>query len=983
MNQEFKADIKRILEASENDQLVIFIGAGVSINSGIPSWKDLIAKLVNELPESIKNSGEDFLKIAQLYKNHRGQKEYLDKIRLELKNGKATFNPIHEVIFKLKPAHIVTTNYDDLLEQAILFKNLQYYVINKDNDLPFASYNKHLIKMHGDLNIGNIVLTEDDYLNYSINFPLIESYVKSLFASKLILFIGFSFNDYNLKIITNSVKNLLKDDFQLTYLLNTGKTDFISKDYYKKRGVKIIDYPDIIENEIYSNSVSNKLDISKLNENDGKKLYTLINYISEFNFSKNDYEENSIIDYLYDLIQNNFNELRVIGGVEISKLKPFKIELNQPFFNFSLKFKPQKKISTLRNELSKSIIAKRIFLKNYSKKYRAIIKFAKLNGILEINHKDEAINKSIKLSNWEKDNKTYGLDLYYNLNFKDLLIYIENLRSITKDKVTVDDLELPFLLYKTGNYFEAHNKFRELAQKYWKGGQYIHYFICQNNIKNISNLLINETFYSNKDINIAKEILNESNNIDLDDILYRIKKNQKNVYTIIEEIYNNSFVIGIINSIDELTNNINKSYQIAINDGFSLDSNVENLLDKTFNLWNFTNNNYIASEHFKEHILIYKKAFEGFIISNNIPENNSDFWSNTSKLNHLLPFHILIILFDVKVDFLINLFSEKDIKKLNLEEKGLKYLHSMAFNSIESLELPISENKILNLKIYGVVENLLVILSKIDSDCEFNNHLIEKIIDEKHINLHLLEKALVYFTSRKIKNIDIKNQQNLIKECILRSTGNRLPTKLIHLLIKNNESSVLQFLLENEDILNKLSAKEFFLKDDNFYLQCLLFNNISKSNQNIFEERIREELNENFNLEKFRFIHGFKLPFTNLYKKLFIDKMKEYFNSSSKSSKEYFNIKCFSTIIVEDNLLNDEPIKQLIEHNSFLNFLIHTDEFIEEQEINLDWLHYLEESQFDKIASNKKILAQIQEELKIYPQNKWLLNIYFKYFSKP
>jgi hypothetical protein len=91
-------------------------------------------------------------------------------------------------LFDLNPIHIVTVNYDNLIEQASEVRNQQYYVIKQDKDLPYASYSRFIIKMHGDLQTGNIVLTEDDYLNYESNFPLIETYVKSLFASKLIIF---------------------------------------------------------------------------------------------------------------------------------------------------------------------------------------------------------------------------------------------------------------------------------------------------------------------------------------------------------------------------------------------------------------------------------------------------------------------------------------------------------------------------------------------------------------------------------------------------------------------------------------------------------------------------------------------------------------------------------------------------------------------------------------------------------------------------
>ena len=38
------ANIKRIQEASRNGRLVLFVGAGVSKNSGVPMWGELIEK---------------------------------------------------------------------------------------------------------------------------------------------------------------------------------------------------------------------------------------------------------------------------------------------------------------------------------------------------------------------------------------------------------------------------------------------------------------------------------------------------------------------------------------------------------------------------------------------------------------------------------------------------------------------------------------------------------------------------------------------------------------------------------------------------------------------------------------------------------------------------------------------------------------------------------------------------------------------------
>ena len=45
MDSFIKESKKIIRKAMNNNKLVIFVGAGVSANSGLPSWKDLVNEL--------------------------------------------------------------------------------------------------------------------------------------------------------------------------------------------------------------------------------------------------------------------------------------------------------------------------------------------------------------------------------------------------------------------------------------------------------------------------------------------------------------------------------------------------------------------------------------------------------------------------------------------------------------------------------------------------------------------------------------------------------------------------------------------------------------------------------------------------------------------------------------------------------------------------------------------------------------------------
>ena len=71
---------KRIIRQAMDDyQLVLFVGAGASIASGMPSWSEAIQIIANRL--SINNDDLDYLRIPQNYFNARGKKEYTQLIR--------------------------------------------------------------------------------------------------------------------------------------------------------------------------------------------------------------------------------------------------------------------------------------------------------------------------------------------------------------------------------------------------------------------------------------------------------------------------------------------------------------------------------------------------------------------------------------------------------------------------------------------------------------------------------------------------------------------------------------------------------------------------------------------------------------------------------------------------------------------------------------------------------------------------------------
>ena len=290
--------INLLREKAHTDKLIVFVGAGVSCNvEGMPSWYGLIQKMA----ESIKYtkcatckkktakcketcnfydaySNDEFLKIPQ-YVYNRSKKLYDRVLRDNIEHDRSIDAPLSNAILDLAPAHIITTNYDKLIE---LCKNVQrdnYSVIIDDKDLLDSAKNKYIIKMHGDIDHPEtIVLKESDYLDYSQKHVLIEMFVKSLLADHTILFLGYSLNDYNIKLIISWINYIrtqnkaLSADKKVGYIvLDSKKITKTQQKYFENNNIGVIN----LQKMPLVQNIPNTLKDDK-----GKRLYSFLKIIS-------------------------------------------------------------------------------------------------------------------------------------------------------------------------------------------------------------------------------------------------------------------------------------------------------------------------------------------------------------------------------------------------------------------------------------------------------------------------------------------------------------------------------------------------------------------------------------------------------------------------------------------------------------------------------------------------------------------------------
>lgn len=306
-----ESTLDTIIEAKKNNKLAFFIGAGFSKNAEteykkIPLWSDLIEVLKKSLDAEREN---DFLKIAQLYYLKYGEYQYFNKLKQYFD---VDFEPskVHKKLFDLLPNLIVTTNWDCLLEQTAFEQGLTYDVLVSDIDLVKSTYFHKILKMHGDFKHHNIVFKEDDYLKYSDNFPLIENYLKSILSTHVVVFLGYSYSDVDLKLITKWIET--RSAVTPPKFLFTTRYNEAESSYLKNHGINLL----VPENTVELGIDEILMDFFDL-INQKNELYRFNCLLNKSEL--NDKEKIILVDFFYKKIKV-LEELNSIFPIQIKQL---------------------------------------------------------------------------------------------------------------------------------------------------------------------------------------------------------------------------------------------------------------------------------------------------------------------------------------------------------------------------------------------------------------------------------------------------------------------------------------------------------------------------------------------------------------------------------------------------------------------------------------------------------------------------------------
>lgn len=163
--------LDQLKDAYRTGQLVLFVGAGVSMGLGLPSWRQLIAHMAEELgfdPDIYQTYGDQY-SLAEYYRIQKKTigplRSYMD-VAWHRPDVDIASSRVHELIANGNFPLIYTTNYDRWIEKAFEHYGRPHHKIVGVGDMANTGSRTatQIVKFHGDFDEdSSIVLDESSY----------------------------------------------------------------------------------------------------------------------------------------------------------------------------------------------------------------------------------------------------------------------------------------------------------------------------------------------------------------------------------------------------------------------------------------------------------------------------------------------------------------------------------------------------------------------------------------------------------------------------------------------------------------------------------------------------------------------------------------------------------------------------------------------------------------------------------------------------
>jgi SIR2-like protein len=209
-----------IVRRIRDNRCVPFLGAGASVGfdgRGLPTGSQLAESLAGEC-DFPGLDPTDLFRVSQYYTARWDSFELQNSVRTKLSIEGVRPGFVHRTLASVPFSYVLTTNFDDLMEQAFRETNKEpmaaTYVRRGDAiDLQAGTPSKPLVyKLHGSLAEFDkgLVLSEDDVIEFLscllLNEPPLPKKIKELFEQNSILFIGYGLRDWNIRVMLRAIR---------------------------------------------------------------------------------------------------------------------------------------------------------------------------------------------------------------------------------------------------------------------------------------------------------------------------------------------------------------------------------------------------------------------------------------------------------------------------------------------------------------------------------------------------------------------------------------------------------------------------------------------------------------------------------------------------------------------------------------------------------------------------------------------------------
>ena len=233
-----------LLNALQSKRLVVFAGAGVSMGppAGLPSFRRLAEQVAEGTGQSIGTAETEDRFLGRL--EDRGTDVHQRAVEILQRNNPEP-TALHLDLLRFfgdaEDVRTVTTNFDDLFEQAALVQLNSLPRVFQAPALPLGNRFGGIVHLHGSVSEPtDMVLTHRDfgraYLTESDGWA--RRFLIGLFANYTVLFVGYSHTDTIMNYLTPS---LPPDDGQQRFALVGDLSD--DPDHWYRLGVEPVTFP--------------------------------------------------------------------------------------------------------------------------------------------------------------------------------------------------------------------------------------------------------------------------------------------------------------------------------------------------------------------------------------------------------------------------------------------------------------------------------------------------------------------------------------------------------------------------------------------------------------------------------------------------------------------------------------------------------------------------------------------------------------------